>query len=42
MIFQVGGEIATTVISQMNRFGRISACGAISGYNEEGLPKGSR
>ncbi|KAK9688569.1 Zinc-binding dehydrogenase [Popillia japonica] len=35
----VGGEIATTVISQMNRFGRISACGAISGYNEEGLPK---
>lgn len=24
----------------MNLFGRISVCGAISGYNEKGLPKG--
>ncbi|GJQ76544.1 hypothetical protein Trydic_g2246 [Trypoxylus dichotomus] len=26
----VGGEIATTVISQMNRFGRVSCCGVMS------------
>ncbi|XP_056637016.1 prostaglandin reductase 1-like [Diorhabda sublineata] len=30
----VGGEISTIVISQMNDFGRVSKCGSISGYNE--------
>ncbi|KAH1007491.1 hypothetical protein HUJ04_004715 [Dendroctonus ponderosae] len=36
----VGGEISSTVISQMNLFGRISVCGAISAYNEKN-PKAS-
>ncbi|KAF7275307.1 prostaglandin reductase 1-like isoform X2 [Rhynchophorus ferrugineus] len=31
----VGGEISSTVLSQMNLFGRVSVCGAISGYNDE-------
>ncbi|GJQ76547.1 hypothetical protein Trydic_g2249 [Trypoxylus dichotomus] len=35
----VGGEIATTVISQLNRFGRVSCCGAITNYNESSFPK---
>ncbi|KAK9688571.1 N-terminal domain of oxidoreductase [Popillia japonica] len=30
----VGGEITTTVINQMNRFGRVSCCGAIASYND--------
>lgn len=29
----VGGEISSTVMSQMNNFGRVSLCGAISTYN---------
>lgn len=29
----VGGEISSTVISQMRYFGRISVCGSISSYN---------
>ncbi|KAL1509771.1 hypothetical protein ABEB36_004456 [Hypothenemus hampei] len=29
----VGGEISTTIINQMNTFGRVSICGSISGYN---------
>ncbi|KAG5897851.1 hypothetical protein JTB14_024885 [Gonioctena quinquepunctata] len=32
----VGGDISSTVIYQMNHFGRIACCGAISGYNENG------
>jgi len=37
----VGGEISSIVISQMNLFGRISVCGAIAGYNsdETNFPK---
>ena len=30
---QVGGKFSATVIPQMNDFGRISQCGAISEYN---------
>lgn len=37
----VGGDISSTVIYQMNRFGRISVCGSISSYNADhsSLPK---
>lgn len=37
----VGGEISSTVLSQMNLFGRISVCGSIVGYNCDlsNLPK---
>ncbi|KRT82616.1 hypothetical protein AMK59_3215 [Oryctes borbonicus] len=35
----VGGELATTVIGQMNRFGRVSCCGAIANYNDSRPPK---
>merc|ERR1719361_2034370 len=35
----VGGEDAATVINNMNEFGRISLCGAISLYNESTPPK---
>merc|ERR1719150_3648405 len=35
----VGGEDAATVINNMNDFGRISLCGAISLYNESTPPK---
>ncbi|KAJ8938943.1 hypothetical protein NQ314_011284 [Rhamnusium bicolor] len=31
----VGGEISSTILRHMNHFGRISICGAISGYNED-------
>ncbi|XP_059052265.1 prostaglandin reductase 1-like isoform X2 [Achroia grisella] len=30
----VGGEISSVVVSQMNLFGRVATCGAISSYNE--------
>ncbi|XP_075977903.1 prostaglandin reductase 1-like [Anticarsia gemmatalis] len=30
----VGGEISSTVLSQMNQYGRVAVCGAISSYNE--------
>ncbi|XP_018319638.1 prostaglandin reductase 1 [Agrilus planipennis] len=37
----VGGEISSIVISQMNSFGRIAVCGAITSYNSDitNMPK---
>lgn len=35
----VGGELSSIIINQMNLFGRISVCGSISAYNDESLPK---
>ncbi|KAJ8728309.1 hypothetical protein PYW08_016694 [Mythimna loreyi] len=35
----VGGEISSTIINQMNDNGRVSVCGAISSYNDANLPK---
>lgn len=39
----MGGEISSTVMQQMNRFGRISVCGSISAYNADpsAYPKAS-
>ncbi|XP_050305338.1 prostaglandin reductase 1-like [Anthonomus grandis grandis] len=37
----VGGEISSTILGQMNRFGRISVCGAISAYNDNKPTKAS-
>ncbi|KAG5868538.1 hypothetical protein JTB14_009242 [Gonioctena quinquepunctata] len=37
----VGGEISTTIMLYMNKFGRVAVCGAISGYNEKEPPKAS-
>lgn len=34
----VGGEVSSTIFTQMNDYGRISVCGAISSYNTE-IPK---
>nr|XP_023022658.1 prostaglandin reductase 1-like [Leptinotarsa decemlineata] len=31
----VGGDVSFTIMNQMNRFGKIAVCGAISGYNEQ-------
>ncbi|KAL0849966.1 hypothetical protein ABMA28_011885 [Loxostege sticticalis] len=31
----VGGEISSIIMSQMNSFGRVSVCGSISSYNED-------
>lgn len=31
----VGGALSSTVMEQMNRFGRISVCGSITNYNSE-------
>jgi len=37
----VGGELSSVILNQMNRFGRIAVCGAISSYNDDPfkLPK---
>jgi NADPH:quinone reductase-like Zn-dependent oxidoreductase len=32
----VGGEISNVAMERMNQYGRISVCGAISGYNSSG------
>ncbi|KAJ8731264.1 hypothetical protein PYW07_004428 [Mythimna separata] len=37
----VGGEISSTIINYMNKYGRIGICGSISSYNESKLPKAS-
>lgn len=41
MKLQVGGEISSIVLNQMNVFGRVSVCGSISSYNADvnALPK---
>lgn len=31
----VGGELSALILTQMNVYGRISVCGAISGYNDQ-------
>ncbi|KAL1509810.1 hypothetical protein ABEB36_004491 [Hypothenemus hampei] len=36
---KVNGEISTTILNQMNTFGRVSLCGAISGYNATEIQK---
>ena len=36
---QVGGEFFETVLTNMNEFGRVSICGAISLYNLDDPPK---
>lgn len=33
----VGGEISSSVLNRMNKFGRVTLCGAISTYNGENL-----
>ncbi|KAJ0177361.1 hypothetical protein K1T71_007370 [Dendrolimus kikuchii] len=35
----VGGEISSLILNQMNEFGRVAVCGCISSYNESQLPK---
>ncbi|XP_049869300.1 prostaglandin reductase 1-like [Pectinophora gossypiella] len=39
----VGGEISSIIINQMNDYGRVAVCGAISAYNEDPtkIPKAS-
>jgi NADPH:quinone reductase-like Zn-dependent oxidoreductase len=36
----VGGELSTKILNKMNLFGRISVCGAISGYNDASAARG--
>ncbi|XP_060517222.1 prostaglandin reductase 1-like [Cylas formicarius] len=36
----VGGEISTIILNQMNFFGRVAVCGAISGYNNRNIKAG--
>nr|XP_049699949.1 prostaglandin reductase 1-like [Helicoverpa armigera] len=35
----VGGELSSEIIYQMNDFGRVAVCGSISAYNESDTPK---
>ncbi|CAD0199483.1 unnamed protein product [Chrysodeixis includens] len=35
----VGGELSSTILYQMNDFGRVAVCGSISAYNDTGLPQ---
>ncbi|XP_045448034.1 prostaglandin reductase 1-like [Melitaea cinxia] len=35
----VGGEISTKIMANMNKFGRVAVCGSISSYNDPKLPK---
>ncbi|VVC86625.1 unnamed protein product, partial [Leptidea sinapis] len=35
----VGGEISTTIMSYMNKYGRVAVCGSISSYNDLKPPK---
>ncbi|XP_072949350.1 prostaglandin reductase 1-like [Epargyreus clarus] len=35
----VGGEISSTIMSYMNKYGRVAVCGSISSYNDPALPK---
>ncbi|XP_043272063.1 prostaglandin reductase 1-like [Venturia canescens] len=35
----VGGDISSTVIEQMNPYGRVAVCGSISSYNAKEMPK---
>lgn len=41
MGFQVGGQLASEVLAQMNTYGRISSCGAICSYNSTEKVKGN-
>lgn len=38
----VGGEISDAVLANINKFGRVPVCGAISLYNETKIPMGPR
>ncbi|CAN5133137.1 NADP-dependent oxidoreductase [soil metagenome] len=38
----VGGDILDAALANMNKFGRVINCGAISLYNESEMPKGPR
>ncbi|XP_045497190.1 prostaglandin reductase 1-like [Colias croceus] len=31
----VGGELSSTIMGQMNKYGRVSVCGSISSYNDD-------
>lgn len=35
----VGGDLSSTILTQMKDFGRVAVCGAISAYNAEGTPE---
>ncbi|CAB3261598.1 unnamed protein product [Arctia plantaginis] len=35
----VGGEISSQIMSQMNKYGRVAVCGSISSYNDSKPPK---
>ncbi len=38
----VGGEISDAVLANINKFGRVAVCGAISSYNDTEIPTGPR